>query len=177
MSRIGKKSIIIPEKTEVSVDSSVVLVKGPLGQLDLNIPSAIIVKKENNEIILSIKKESLENRALWGTYTSLIRNMIEGVNAGFQKELIIEGIGYRANVSGSKVVFSLGFSHQVELEIPSDIKITVDKDLINISGIDKQKVGEFAAVIRRHKLPEPYKGKGIRYIDEIIRRKEGKKTA
>jgi len=176
MSRLGKKPIQVPEKTEVTVGETSVIVKGPLGEMKLEYNPAILIKLENNEVTLTPKKESLENNALWGTYWSLITNMIEGVNKEFTKTLIIEGVGYKANASGKKIVLNIGFSHPVDVEIPEGLKAATEKEKIIISGIDKQKVTQFAAVLRDMKKPEPYKGKGIRYEGEIIRRKEGKKT-
>jgi large subunit ribosomal protein L6 len=177
MSRIGKKPISIPEKTGVSVLDRVVTVKGPLGQLQVTVHSFIEVKIEGSEINLVLKKNTLESRALWGTYGSLIKSMIKGVNEKFVKVLIIEGIGYKAEVKGKNIVFSLGLSHQVELAIPEGLEVKIEKEKINISGIDKQAVGQLAAVIRALKKPEPYKGKGIRYSDEVVKRKQGKKAA
>ena len=119
---------------------------------------------------------TLDTGALWGTYASHLRNMVEGVTKGFQKQMIIEGVGYKANLVGTKLVFALGFSHPIELAIPEGIKVTVDKGTLTISGIDKELVGSFSAKIRDYKPPEPYKGKGIRYSTETLRRKVGKKV-
>lgn len=178
MSRIGKKPIEIPEKVEVTVAGDLVTVKGPKGDLKMNfLNNRIDIKVEGRQVILTLKKEDLESRALWGTYASLVINMIEGVTKGYEKRLIIEGVGYKVEVKGEKVSLSLGYVNPVLVDIPAGIKIAVEKDNIIISGIDKQLVGETAAVIRSHKKPEPYKGKGIRYAGELIRRKEGKKAA
>ncbi len=177
MSRIGKKPVEIPQNTEVTVADDTVVVKGPLGELSLDYTSRLIdIKVEDGNVISSPKKESIEANSLWGTYSSLIRSMIEGVNKEFEVKLIIEGVGFKAEVKGDKIVLNIGFSHQVELTIPDGVKTTIDKELITITGIDKQKVGQFAAEIRSKKKPEPYKGKGIRYEGEVIRRKEGKKA-
>jgi large subunit ribosomal protein L6 len=176
MSRIGKKPIILNNKTEVTITSNNVTVKGPLGELSTNYLPVVEITKTETEITVKPLNEELETMALWGTYASIIKNMVVGVNEGFEKNLIIEGVGYRAEVKGQKVVLSIGFSHQVELDIPNGIQVTVEKGDIKIKGFDKQAVSEFAAVIRSKKKPEPYKGKGIRYADEVIRRKEGKKT-
>jgi large subunit ribosomal protein L6 len=177
MSRLGQRPIEIPEKTEVTINDSNVVVKGPLGELSENFNSTDIeIKMEDGKITVTPKKDNVATRSLWGTYASLIRNMISGVNEAYKKELIVEGVGFKASVQGNKVVMSLGFSHPVELEIPEGLTVTEEKNNLTITGIDKQAVGEFAAVIRSKKKPEPYKGKGIRYSDEIIRRKEGKKT-
>ena len=176
MSRIGKKPVIINEKTQVTITDKEVTIKGPLGELKMAYLPVVEITKQENKIIVKPKKQDIETRALWGTYSSIIDNMVTGVNEGYSKTLIIEGVGFRAEVKGNKIVLNIGFSHPVEIEIPSGIKTEVEKNEIRISGYDKQMVGEFAAVIRAHKKPEPYKGKGIRYSDEIIRRKEGKKT-
>jgi large subunit ribosomal protein L6 len=176
MSRLGKKPIEIPEKTEIKIEGNHVAVKGPLGELSVDVPEALDLKMEDNTLSIQPKKENIESRSLLGTNVSLVKNAIEGVNQEFEKKLIIEGVGFRAAVQGNKVVLNVGFSHQVELEIPEGIKVEVEKESISVKGIDKQQVGYFAAVIRDTKKPEPYKGKGIRYEDEIIRRKEGKKT-
>lgn len=177
MSRLGQRPIEIPEKTEVTINESSVVVKGPLGELSENFDSKNIeIKMEDGKITVKPRKDNVETRSLWGTYASLIRNMISGVNEEYKKELIVEGVGFKASVQGNKLVMNLGFSHQVEMEIPAGITLTEEKNNLTIKGINKQAVGEFAAVIRSKKKPEPYKGKGIRYADEIIRRKEGKKT-
>ncbi len=176
MSRIGKKPIELNDKTQVTISEKEIVVKGPLGELKANYLPAIEIKVEGNLVVLTPKDESIQTNALWGTYSSIISNMVEGVNKEFVKNLIIEGIGYKAEVRGRIVVLNIGLSHQVELNIPEGINVVVEKEKVRITGIDKQAVGEFAAVIRSNKKPEPYKGKGIRYADEVIKRKEGKKT-
>lgn len=178
MSRIGKKPLDIPEKTTVTITEGVVVVKGPLGELktDFDQNSVTIEVKENQVIVNPIKIENIKHRALWGTYASIIGNLIDGVNKEFSKTLILEGVGFRSEVKGNKLVLNLGFSHQVEVDIPSDIKVSVEGEKINVSGIDKHSVGQFSASLKALKKPEPYKGKGIRYEGEIIRRKEGKKA-
>lgn len=176
MSRLGKKPIQIPEKTEIKIEGNSILVKGPLGELKVDMLDGFEINLEKDEISIKPKVDNIKFNSLWGTYVSLIQNAISGVNEEFEKKLIIEGVGFRAAVQGNKLVLNIGFSHQVELEIPEGLKAEVEKDTISIKGIDKQKVGHFAAVIRSKKVPEPYKGKGIRYIDEVVRRKEGKKT-
>lgn len=176
MSRIGKRPIVIPEKTEVTVEGDLVKVKGPLGELQRKLNKFVKVEVKDKEVIISPIDESLEAKAFWGTFGSHILNMVNGVNEEYKKELIIEGVGYKAAVQGDKVVLNIGFSHPVELKIPEGIKVEIEKELIKVSGIDKEKVGEFTATIRAQKKPEPYKGKGIRYSDEVIRRKEGKKA-
>lgn len=177
MSRIGKRPIAIPEKTEVSLSGNVLTVKGPLGELSKVVRTDVIdVKIENNEVILTPKNEAIETNALWGTFGSHIKNMIAGVNQEYVIKLLIEGVGYKADLQGTTLVMNLGFSHQVKLELPKGVSVKVEKGEITISGIDKETVGQFAAVVRSKKKPEPYKGKGIRYSDEVIRRKEGKKS-
>ena len=177
MSRIGKKGIILPEKTEFKVSDGMISVKGPLGELSRPLHPVIEVTLEGNNITLKPRKETLESRALWGTYASHISNMVAGVNKPFEKKLILEGIGYKSEVKGDKIVFALGFSHPVEVMIPSGLKVTAEKNNITVSGSDKELVGSFAANLRALKKPEPYKGKGMRYDDEVIARKQGKKSA
>ena len=152
------------------------MVKGPLGTLTRELHPVIEVKVLGNEVTLMPRKLTLESRALWGTYASHITNMVNGVNKPFEKKLILEGIGYKSEVKGDKIVFALGFSHPVEVFIPSTLKVTAEKNNITISGSNKEEVGQFAAQIRALKKPEPYKGKGMRYIDEVVRRKQGKKS-
>ena len=177
MSRIGKKIISIPTGTEVTLLNGVLTVKGPQGTLSKTFKSNIDISVSNGQVTLSPKTVSLENRALWGTYSSHISNMIAGVNTPFVKKLILEGIGYKSEVKGTNLVLALGFSHPVNVAIPAILKVTAEKNVITISGIDKEVVGEFAANIRSLKKPEPYKGKGMRYDGEVIKRKQGKKTA
>lgn len=176
MSRIGKKVIIIPEKTEVTVLGGYVVVRGPQGELKRKLHPMIDVKIERNEIRVSSKKHTLESKALWGTFASHISNMIKGVNEPFVKRLILEGIGFKSEVKGDTIVFALGFSHPVMIEVPSGLKVTTEKNVITVSGADKELVGSFAARLRALKKPEPYKGKGMRYDTEIVRRKQGKKS-
>ena len=177
MSRIGKKLITLPEKTEVNVSDNVILVKGPLGELSRPLHPVIEIKIDGNAITLLPRKLTLESRALWGTYASHLTNMISGVNKAFEKKLVLEGIGYKSEVRGDKMVMALGFSHPVEVAIPVGLKVTAEKNNITISGSDKEMVGSFAAKLRSLKKPEPYKGKGMRYHDEVIKRKQGKKSA
>lgn len=176
MSRLGKKPITIPEKTEVKVEGINLTVKGPLGTLTRTIHPAVVVKVENGTALVSAKDDSTEASMMQGTAVAHLKNMIAGVTAGFQKKLIVEGIGYKADVKGTDIVMSLGFSHPVVVKIPTGIKAVIEKGIMSISGIDKDAVGQFAALVRDQKKPEPYKGKGIRYEDEVIRRKQGKKT-
>lgn len=177
MSRIGKKIIVIPEKTEVTLVSGLLTVKGPLGTLTKKFNPGIEVTVGPKEITLVPKKVTIASRSLWGTYASHILNMISGVNTLFVKKLILEGVGYKSEVKGENLVLALGFSHPVNVKIPSTLKVTAEKNVITVSGIDKEVVGEFAASLRSLKKPEPYKGKGMRYDGEVIKRKQGKKTA
>jgi large subunit ribosomal protein L6 len=175
MSRVAKKPIIIPEKTEVKVNGLTVSVKGPLGEISRDFKAGVEIKVENGTVVVTLKRS--EDYMLWGTYASHIKNMIEGVNTGFAKKLIIEGIGFKSDVKGAELVMSLGFSHPVSVIIPAGLKVAADKNIVSINGIDSEAVGKFAAKVRSLKKPEPYKGKGIRYEKEVIRRKQGKKAA
>ena len=176
MSRIGKKVIVIPEKTEVSINSGAVSVKGPKGSLERSFRLDISIVIDGKNVTLSVPKENKQTKALWGTYASHINNMIKGVNDGFEKKLILEGVGFKSQVSGNKLVLALGFSHTVEVIITEGLSVKAEKNLLTILCIDKEFVGSFSAKVRALKKPEPYKGKGFRYFDEIIRRKQGKKS-
>lgn len=177
MSRIGKKPIIIPEKVEVEKKDNEVTIKGPKGEISQVFPREISFKKEDNKILVFPKKKTKKSAALWGLMRALLQNNITGVTEGFEKKLELKGIGYRVSLEKEKLLkLEVGFSHSVEVEIPFQLDVSVEKNIITISGIDKQKVGEFAAKIRKIRPPEPYKGKGIRYFGEKIRRKEGKKA-
>jgi large subunit ribosomal protein L6 len=177
MSRIGKKPIEIPAKTEVSLSGNILTVKGPLGELTRVVRTdAIDVVIEGSTIMLTPKNDNLETKALWGTFGSHIKNMIQGVNQEYVIKLLIEGVGFKSELQGTTLVMNLGFSHQVKLDLPKGITCKVEKGEITLSSIDKEVVGQFAAVVRSKKKPEPYKGKGIRYSDEVVRRKEGKKS-
>ena len=178
MSRLGKKGIEIPAKTEVKVVDGVIHVKGPLGELTKNYKkNNIVITVEGNEVTLKPVKETLENKALWGTYASHIVNMIEGVNKGYTNKLIVEGVGYKADVTPTDITFKVGFSHPVKVSIPKQLKVTSEKGVVVVTGIDKELVTSFSSGLRAIKKPEPYKGKGIRFENEVVRRKEGKKTA
>jgi|SRR3989338_2316561 len=177
MSRIGKKVIAIPEKTEASVASGIFTVKGPLGTLEKKFKPEIEVIISEKEITLVPTKITLETKALWGTYASHVGNMLLGVTTPFVKKLIVEGIGYKSEVKGSNLVMALGFSHPVTVPIPQGLKVTAEKNVITVTGMDKEEVGGFVAKVRALKKPEPYKGKGIRYEGEVVKRKQGKKTA
>ncbi len=178
MSRIGKKEIIIPAKTEVKIEGDTVSVKGPLGELTRTFKSGINIVVNEGKITFVPKAKNLntEISSLWGTVSSHVNNMINGVNKAYEKKLILEGIGFKSDVVGAELVLKLGFSHLVKVAIPAELKVTAEKNVMTISGIDKELVGRYTAEIRMLKKPEPYKGKGIRYDDEVIKRKEGKKT-
>lgn len=180
MSRVGKKNIALDSKVEVTIQDGHVDVKGPQGALSLDFDKRIELKKEENTLSCSVKEKYVKNKdiqALWGLVRNLVNNMVLGVADGFEKKLEIQGVGYRASVSGKSLSLVLGFSHDVSYVIPEGIEISVEKNIIIVKGIDKQKVGQVAAEIRAFREPEPYKGKGIRYVDERVRRKIGKKAA
>ncbi|MDR1811256.1 MAG: 50S ribosomal protein L6 [Candidatus Fibromonas sp.] len=178
MSRIGKKIITVPEKVDVSVDGKKVSVKGPKGTLSLVLHDIVSIEKTAAGLELKRPDDLKFSRSIHGTSRALVANMIEGVSKGFQKTLEIVGVGYRAEQKGKDLNLVLGFSHPVEYKAPEgiELKASEDKLKITISGIDKQKVGQVAAEIRKYREPEPYKGKGIRYSGEYILRKQGKKT-
>ncbi|MBI2042278.1 MAG: 50S ribosomal protein L6 [Candidatus Nealsonbacteria bacterium] len=176
MSRIGKKPIKIPSGVEVKIQDRLIVVKGPKGELKREVRSEIKVVQENDRLLVAPQKETKETAALWGLTRALLANDIKGVTDGFEKKLELEGVGYRANLEGQDLNLQLGFSHPVKVKAPEGIKFTVEKNVITISGIDKGLVGQTAAKIRDEKPPEPYKGKGIRYAGEHIRRKLGKKA-
>lgn len=177
MSRLAKKPIIIPAKTEVTLSGDTVKVKGPLGELSRTFPHVAEVKINGSEMTVSLRSDDREHKALLGTVVSHIKNMIAGVNTLFEKKLIIEGVGYKADAQGSKLNMALGYSHPVNLDIPAGLTVKTEKGSMTVSGINKELVGAFSAKVRSHREPEPYKGKGIRYSDEVIRRKQGKKTS
>jgi large subunit ribosomal protein L6 len=175
MSRIGRQPITVPAGVTVTVDAeNVITVKGPKGTLTRKFDSAMNIAVEDGQVLVTRPNDLKRNRSLHGLSRTLIANMIEGVTNGFTKVLEVNGVGYRAQKQGKKLVLSLGFSHPVELEDPEGITSTVDGNKITVSGISKEQVGQFAAEIRFKRPPEPYKGKGIKYVDEVIRRKEGK---
>ena len=178
MSRIGNRKIVIPEGVTVTLDNSVVTVKGPKGELSLEINRDLTVNINENELTVERPNDLKVMKSLHGTTNANIKNMIIGVSDGYKSELEIVGVGYRFQVAGNKINVNAGFSHPVEVIVPEGLKVEqVNTTEIAISGIDKQKVSEFAANIRKLRKPEPYKGKGIRYKGEHIRRKEGKKAA
>ena len=175
MSRIGKKPIAIPAGVKFAVADKVVSVEGPKGKLSLTLPPHVDAAVEGTNIVVTTADETREANAMHGLARSLINNMVVGVTAGFKKELAIVGVGYKAQLAGNKLTLSLGYSHPVVFEVPKEIKLTVTpENKMIVEGIDKQLVGETAARIRRFRPPEPYKGKGIRYVDERIILKEGK---
>lgn len=176
MSRIGKKPIIIPENVEVKIDGQKVAVKGPRGEISIEFRPELDIVLEDNKITIKIKKETKQARSLWGLTRALIANLVKGVTDGYEKKLEIEGVGYKANIEGNSLVLNLGFSHPVRVDAPEGIKFLAEKNIITVSGINKELVGQIAAKIRRAKPPEPYKGKGIRYSGEYIRRKLGKRA-
>ena len=175
MSRIGSQTIRVPEKVKISVTDSHVSVEGPKGKLEMDMPIRTSVSHEDNVLKVSRDGDDRQAKAMHGLGRSLLNNMIQGVNEGFVKKLEINGVGFKAIVSGNKVTMSLGFSHPINYQLPEQIKVTVDKDVkVTIEGPDKQKVGMVAAELRSFYPVEPYKGKGVKYEDEFVRRKEGK---
>ncbi len=178
MSRVGRMPIAIPAGVTVTIaENNRVTVKGPKGTLERVLPAAMEIKQEGDEIIVSRPNDQKTMKSLHGLTRSLINNMVIGVTEGYSKVLEINGVGYRAAKSGKKLTLTLGYSHPVEMEDPEGVESTVDGNRITVTGIDKEKVGQYAADIRSKKKPEPYKGKGIKYLDEHIRRKVGKAGA
>jgi len=175
MSRIGRKPIPIPDGVSIEKVPGGVRVKGPKGTLEERLPAAIEMEVADGQVTFQRGEDTVENRGLHGLARALVGNMVQGVVTPFAKELEIQGVGYRAEASGKKLTLLLGFSHPVEMEVPEGLSVKVDRNVIvRIEGIDRQKVGQFAANIRSLRPPEPYKGKGVRYIDEQVRRKVGK---
>jgi large subunit ribosomal protein L6 len=174
MSRIGKVPVSILEKVTVSLNYPLLKVKGPKGELSFSINDNVNVVIDSGNIIVSPKTDSLEARAQWGTTRTQISNMITGVSVGFVKSLEFNGVGYKASVQGSLLTLSLGFSHVIDYPLPLGITAKVNKNIIDIEGFDKNLIGDVAAKVRSFRPPEPYKGKGVRYIDEVIKRKAGK---
>jgi len=177
MSRIGKKPVPVPEKTTVTINGAELSVKGPLGELKRRIDQRIGITVDGAIVNLVPHVLTNETKALWGTTAAHLKNMIKGVHTAYEKKLIIEGVGFKSDIKGDTLNMTLGFSHPVAIKIPAGLKVVSEKGVITITGIDKESVGQFAAVVRSWKKPEPYKGKGIRYSDEVIRRKQGKKAA
>ena len=175
MSRIGRLPIDIPAGVEVKIEEgNKVTVKGPKGTLEKCLPVEMTIKQEDNQVVVTRPNDLKKMKSLHGLTRSLIANMITGVSEGYEKKLEINGVGYRAQKQGKKLVLSLGYSHPVEMEDPEGLETTVDGNKIVVKGISKEKVGQYAAEIREKRAPEPYKGKGIKYADEVIRRKVGK---
>ena len=177
MSKIGKKPLVIPQGVEVDLKETAVQVKGPKGTLDLNLPYGVKIEKNESELVFSILDDQYKN--LWGLARTLVANMVEGVSNGYEKKLLIIGVGHSAKVEGKTLVLSLGYAHKVNFPIPERIEIRTEQDpkgntVVFISGISKELVGEVAAKVRSMKKPEPYKGKGIRYFDEFVKIKPGK---
>lgn len=182
MSRIGNSPITITEGVTATLEGNVVSVKGKLGELSQEIDTAVTVKIDGDSITLSRESDNKDHRSLHGLYRALIANMIEGVTNGFSKKLEFRGVGYRAAVAGNALDISTGYSHNIVFEIPSELKVTAETEkgkapVVTVSGIDKQLVGAYAARVRAERKPEPYKGKGIRYVDEYVRKKAGKTAA
>ncbi|ABM45635.1 50S ribosomal protein L6 [Bartonella bacilliformis str. Heidi Mejia] len=176
MSRIGKKPIPVPSGVTASIEGQLIKAKGPKGELSYIVNDEVLVKLEDNIVSVTPRDQSKDARSKWGMSHSMIRNIFCGVKDGFEKKLEISGVGYRAALQGKNIQLSLGFSHDVVYKVPSDVSVAVPKPTeIVVSGIDKQKVGQIAAEIRGYRGPEPYKGKGIKYVDESLVRKEGKK--
>ena len=176
MSRIGKKPVAIPSGVTLSLDGQTVSVKGPKGQLAWTVSEEIVIKHENGELTLTPRDDSTRARAMWGLSRTLVNNMVVGVTAGYEQTLELVGVGYRAAMEGTELVMQLGFSHPVRIPAPEGIAFAAPRPVeVRIAGIDKQLVGEMAAKIRKIRPPEPYKGKGVRYMGETVRRKEGKK--
>ena len=189
MSRIGKKPIEIPKGVEVKIEDGKVAVKGPKGELSKEIRPEIRVEIKNEKLYVFPKEEIQENsvvkkdsgetkriKAFWGLTRSFLANTINGVVQGYEKKLEIQGLGYKASLEGNDLILNIGFSHPKKIEMPEDIKLSIEKNIITVSGLDKELVGQIAAKIRKVRPPEPYKGKGIRYVGEVVRKKVGKKA-
>jgi len=176
MSRIGKKPIQIPQGVEVKIEGQKIIVKGPQGELQREIQPEIKLEIRDGQIFVSPQINTKKTKAFWGLTRALIFNMIKGVTEGFEKKLEIQGVGYKASLEGKEILLSVGYTHPVKLEIPEGINISIEKNVISVSGPDKEKVGQMAAKIKKVKPPDPYKGKGIRYLGEEIRKKVGKKA-
>ena len=176
MSRVGKKLIDLPEGIDVSIVDNGITIKGTKGELNANFPNTVKLEKEKDKVKVTPVNESKSAKASWGMARTIINNMVAGVSKGFTKVLEINGVGYRASIEGDILTLQLGYSHDIKLAIPEDLEVKCSKPTeIVVSGIDKQRVGQFSSEIRKLRKPEPYKGKGIKYQEELIRRKEGKK--
>lgn len=174
MSRIGKSPVVVPDKVQVKIDGAFFSAKGPKGELSYTFTDLVKIEQSGNEVSVNPADESAKARALWGTTRTLISNMVVGVSEGFTKSLEFNGVGYKAAVSGSTVTLNLGYSHPIEYALPAGIEVKVNKNQIDVMGSDKELVGFVAAKIRSFRPPEPYKGKGVKYLDEHIIRKAGK---
>jgi large subunit ribosomal protein L6 len=175
MSRIGKVPVAIPPKVKVEVKDRTILVEGPKGKLDMALPRQTSATVENNQVVIARKSDDAEAKAMHGLSRALVQNMVKGVSDGFVKKLEIQGVGFKAAVTGSNVTLNLGYSHPIVYPIPAQVKVTVEENTkLTIEGPNKQMVGQVAAEIRSFYPPEPYKGKGVRYSDEKVKRKEGK---
>ena len=174
MSRIGKQPIAIPNGVEVSFDGNTIKFKKGNLTKELDTKGHVTVKVEDGKVVFEPKGEDRQSRAFWGTYRALANNIVVGLTSGFTRQLEINGVGYRANMKGKVLEMALGYSHPINYPVPDGIEITVDKNIITVKGTDKQNVGQVAAIIREFRPPEPYKGKGIKYVDEHIVRKAGK---
>lgn len=175
MSKIGKLPIEIPNDVKVEIKEKKILVKGPKGALEKEFPSEIFIERKDNLLFVKFQGTK-EKKALWGTWRALIKNIIKGVNEGYEKKLKMTGVGWKANIEGDNLILKTRFTHPVKIPFLKGINLSVEKDIINVSGIDKEKVGLMTAKIRAISPPEPYKGKGIAYLDEVIKRKAGKKV-
>lgn len=176
MSRVGKLPVALPSGVSASIADKAITIKGAKGQLTLNLTNDVDVKVENNEVSVQPSSDSKRSRAMWGTTRSNINNMVQGVTEGFSRTLEVKGVGFRAAMQGQLLSLNLGFSHEIRVAIPQGIEVKVDKQtIVTISGIDKQLVGQVASEIRALRKPEPYKGKGVRFSDEYVPMKEGKK--
>jgi large subunit ribosomal protein L6 len=177
MSRVGRKVVVVPKGVNVNVSGRNIAVKGPKGELKRELPLGVSVKVDGGSLQVSRADDSRENRAKHGLTRALVANMVTGVTTGFERQLEINGVGYRAEVAGQKLTLALGFSHPVVYEMPKGIGAKIDKNLVILSGSDRELLGEVAAKIRSFRPPEPYKGKGVKYVEETIRRKVGKTGA
>lgn len=175
MSRVGKKPVVIPQGVTIEHKGNDVIVTGPKGTLTMPLPPKISIAITDGELNVDVvKKDDKKEKALWGLGRALIQNLVEGVTKGFEKKLEVNGVGFKVALNGTNLTLHLGFSHPVDIAVPPELQVGIEKNIITITGIDKQLVGQFAANVRALKKPEPYKGKGIKYIDETIIRKAGK---
>ena len=177
MSRTGKQPIKILTGTTVTINGDFIIVNGPKGELKQKLVKVLQYNITDGEIKVKPVATNAQSNAMWGLHRTLIQNMVDGVNTGFEKKLEVNGVGYKVSISGDRIILNVGYSHPVEYKLPRTVSASVEANVIKLSSIDKQLVGETAAQIRRIRKPEPYKGKGIKYVDEVIRRKEGKTSA